>query len=94
MRAYRSRHVSIDVLLTWGTTRFAAVRVRHDPRSSGVSNYSFKKLLTHAINMLTGFSTFPLQLASLSNDGPTYHVAQEFRSTRQTRQEKLNVEGP
>ena len=66
MRAYRSRHVSIDVLLTWGTTRFAAVRVRHDPRSSGVSNYSFKKLLTHAINMLTGYSTFPLQLASLS----------------------------
>jgi undecaprenyl-phosphate 4-deoxy-4-formamido-L-arabinose transferase len=64
--SYRSQHVSIDVLLTWATTRFAALPVRHDPRTVGVSNYTFRKLLTHAINMLTGFSTFPLQLASLS----------------------------
>ena len=44
--------------------------------------------------VLLVFGEYLLQLASLSNDGPTYHVAQEFRSTRQTRQEKLNVEGP
>ncbi len=66
MSSYRSQHVSIDVLLTWGTTRFAAVAVRHDPRRSGVSNYTLRRLVTHALNMLTGFSTFPLQLASLS----------------------------
>lgn len=66
MSAYRSQHVSIDVLLTWGTTRFAAVTVRHDPRRVGESNYTFRRLLTHALNMLTGFSTFPLQLASVS----------------------------
>lgn len=66
MSSYRSQHVSIDVLLTWGTTRFAAVVVRHDPRRSGVSNYTVRRLVTHALNMLTGFSTFPLQLASLS----------------------------
>jgi len=66
MRSYRSQHVSIDVLLTWGTTRFAAVPVRHDPRTVGTSHYTFRKLVTHALNMLTGYSSFPLQLASLS----------------------------
>ncbi len=62
---YRSPFVSIDVLLTWGTTRFAAVTVRHDQRTVGVSNYTFRKLVTHALNMMTGFSTAPLQFASL-----------------------------
>lgn len=66
MESYRSQHVSIDVLLTWGTTRFAAVKVRHDPRKIGTSNYTLRRLVTHAINMLTGFSTVPLQLASFS----------------------------
>jgi polyisoprenyl-phosphate glycosyltransferase len=33
-----------------------------------------------------------LQMASLSNEGPRYHVAQEFTSARITRHEKLNVE--
>lgn len=64
--SYQSQFVSIDVLLTWGSTRFAAVAVRHDPRKEGVSNYTFRKLVTHALNMLTGFSTFPLQLASVT----------------------------
>jgi undecaprenyl-phosphate 4-deoxy-4-formamido-L-arabinose transferase len=62
--AYQSQFVSIDVLLTWGTTRFDAVAVRHDPRKVGSSNYTLRKLVVHALNMLTGFSVFPLQLAS------------------------------
>ena len=62
---YRSPHVSIDVLLTWGTQRFGALTVRHDARQVGQSNFSFRKLVNHAINMLTGFSVVPLQLASL-----------------------------
>jgi undecaprenyl-phosphate 4-deoxy-4-formamido-L-arabinose transferase len=62
--AYRSPTVNIDVLLTWGTTRFAAVKVRHDSRKSGVSGYTTRTLVTHAFNMMTGFSTRPLQLAS------------------------------
>lgn len=62
---YRSPFVSIDVLLTWGTTRFEAISVQHDPRTTGQSNYTFRKLITHALNMMTGFSTWPLQLASL-----------------------------
>lgn len=61
---YHNPFVSIDVLLTWGTTRFAAVRVRHDPRRAGTSNYTFGKLLIHALNMVTGFSVLPLRIAS------------------------------
>jgi len=63
--SYQSPFVSIDVLLTWGTTHFTAIPVRHDPRPAGLSNYTFRKLVTHALNMMTGFSTLPLQLASL-----------------------------
>lgn len=61
---YQSSFVSIDVLLTWGTFRFTYLRVQHDKRAQGASNYTFIKLLTHAFNMMTGFSTLPLQLAS------------------------------
>ncbi len=62
---YRSPTVNIDVLLTWATTRFAAVPVPHAPRQGGASGYTPRKLVRHALNMLTGFSTRPLQLASL-----------------------------
>lgn len=61
---YQGPFVSIDVLLTWGTTRFAAIPVQHDERTVGTSNYTFRKLTTHAFNMMTGFSTLPLQMAS------------------------------
>jgi undecaprenyl-phosphate 4-deoxy-4-formamido-L-arabinose transferase len=62
---YRNTYVSIDVLLTWGSNRFAAVPVEHRPRPYGASNYTFKKLVRHAVNMITGFSVVPLRLASL-----------------------------
>jgi len=68
---YHSPFVSIDVLLTWGTTRFTAIRVRHEPRSAGKSNYTYGKLLRHALNMMTGFSVLPLQLASIIGFGFT-----------------------
>jgi glycosyltransferase involved in cell wall biosynthesis len=61
---YQGPFVSIDVLLTWGTTRFNAVPVRHEPRHIGKSNYTFRKLVTHALNMTTGFSVLPLQMSS------------------------------
>lgn len=62
---FRGAFVSLDVLLTWGTTRFTARRVPHDVRRQGESNYTFMKLIAHALNMMTGFSTLPLQVASL-----------------------------
>jgi glycosyltransferase involved in cell wall biosynthesis len=62
---YSGPYVSIDVLLTWSTQRFAAIPVANRPRSGGVSGYTTRKLITHAMNMLTGFSTLPLQIASI-----------------------------
>lgn len=62
---YRSPLLSIDVLLTWATTSFASVAVRGDPRRSGPSNYRFRSLVRHAMNLMTGFSLIPLQLATI-----------------------------
>ena len=62
---YQSPDVSIDVLLTWATSRFATVKVAQDPRASGTSSYTFGRLLHHAMNMITGFTTRPLRVASL-----------------------------
>jgi undecaprenyl-phosphate 4-deoxy-4-formamido-L-arabinose transferase len=62
---YHSPFISIDVVLTWATTRFVAIQVRHDSRQAGISNYTFGMLFRHAMNMMTGFSTLPLQLANL-----------------------------
>jgi undecaprenyl-phosphate 4-deoxy-4-formamido-L-arabinose transferase len=64
-RHYRSPTVSIDVLLTWTTSRFTAIKVRHVPRTAGVSSYTVGKLIKHAMNLMTGFSTLPLQIASI-----------------------------
>jgi undecaprenyl-phosphate 4-deoxy-4-formamido-L-arabinose transferase len=64
-RDYCGSFVSIDVLLTWGTTRFTGITVSHEKRHAGASNYTFRKLIVHALNMMTGFSTMPLQIASL-----------------------------
>lgn len=62
---YGGPFVSIDVLLTWGTSAFTSIPVKHEPRTIGVSNYTMRKLIAHAMNMMTGFSTLPLQVASI-----------------------------
>ncbi len=63
--SYSAPSVCIDVLLTWGTGRFAAIPVRHEERRKGVSGYTVRRLVMHALTMMTGFSTLPLQLASI-----------------------------
>ena len=62
---YRAPSVSIDVLLSWGTTHISALPVHHAPRHSGTSHYSVGRLLVHAFNMITGYSGLPLRMASL-----------------------------
>lgn len=66
LEEFRGPYVSIDVLLTWSTTRFSSVVVDHHPRRLGESGYSFGRLASHALNMMTGFSTVPLRLASIT----------------------------
>jgi glycosyltransferase involved in cell wall biosynthesis len=67
--AYEGPYGSIDVLLSWATTRFAVVVVDHQDRVQGRSGYTVRMLIQHALNMMTGFSTKPLKLASLIGFG-------------------------
>lgn len=69
---YQGSFVSMDVLLTWGSTRFSSVPVKHVERPFGVSNYTLGKLIIHALNMMTGFSVLPLQLASMVGFAMTF----------------------
>ena len=62
---YDNPTVYLDVLLTWATTSFASVSVRHQERADGTSGYTLGKLALHAVNMITSFSTLPLRIASL-----------------------------
>jgi undecaprenyl-phosphate 4-deoxy-4-formamido-L-arabinose transferase len=57
--------VDIDALLCWGTRSITAATTRRDPRKYGESNYTFGKLVRHAINMVTAFSVLPLRFASM-----------------------------
>ena len=68
---YQGTYVSIDPMLTWATVRFAAVPVRREPRTIGRSNYSVRKLVVHALNLITTFSAWPLQVASVMGFGFT-----------------------
>jgi glycosyltransferase involved in cell wall biosynthesis len=68
---YSSIFVNLDVLLTWGAARFDVVIVNHDARRVGRSNYTFRRLVRHTFNMMTGFSTAPLKLATAVGFGFT-----------------------
>ena len=62
---FRGPHVSIDVLLSWGTSRFGATKVRHEPRLVGKTGYDLGKLFNYAMVIITGFSTTPLRFAGI-----------------------------
>jgi len=52
----------LDVLLSWGTTRFTSVQVNIPPAER--TNYSFTMLVRAAMLILIGYSTLPLRFAS------------------------------
>jgi undecaprenyl-phosphate 4-deoxy-4-formamido-L-arabinose transferase len=56
--------ISIDVLLSWATNRIVDVAVHYDERAGGRSGYTAGKLIRHAANMITGYSTRPLRWVS------------------------------
>ncbi|GGS81416.1 glycosyl transferase [Planobispora rosea] len=57
-------HASVDVALSWGTSQVDSVTVHMNDREVGKSNYTLRLLMRHAVNMLLGYSTAPLRLAS------------------------------
>lgn len=52
---YRAPFVSIDVLLSWSTTRFATVEIEHHRRASGRTGYNLEKLAALALDTFAGF---------------------------------------
>lgn len=62
---YDNPDVMFDVLLSWGTTHFAAVPVDEQPRNVGKSNYTIGKLLRMWLLYLTNFSTKPLRFSNI-----------------------------
>jgi glycosyltransferase involved in cell wall biosynthesis len=63
--SYQNPNVLVDVLLSWGTSRFATQVVEEKPRAAGQSNYNFYKLFQYTMVVLTSFSTVPLRLTSM-----------------------------
>jgi glycosyltransferase involved in cell wall biosynthesis len=61
---YNGPGVIIDALLSWGTTKIVSVLIEENPRQHGSSNYTFFKLASQGLLVLTGFSTIPLRFAS------------------------------
>lgn len=57
--------VLVDVLLSWGTSRFSAVPLHERDRGAGHSNYSFWKLVKVSLLVLTSYTTAPLRFANL-----------------------------
>lgn len=59
---FQSPALILDVLLSWGTTRFTSVPVHIAP--AGRTNYNFTMLIRTAMLILIGYSTLPLRFAS------------------------------
>lgn len=54
----------VDGYLSWLTNNYAFVEVEHGKRLDGKSNYSFRKLVLHMMNIFVTFSDLPLRIAS------------------------------
>jgi undecaprenyl-phosphate 4-deoxy-4-formamido-L-arabinose transferase len=59
---FQTPSLTLDVLLSWGTTRFVSIPVDIAPARR--SNYDFVSLVKATMLILTGFSSAPLRLAS------------------------------
>ncbi len=54
----------IDGMLSWMTSSVATVEVEHGERRHGESTYTWRKLVSHAVNIFVTFSHLPLRIAS------------------------------
>ena len=59
---FQSPSLILDVLLSWGTTRFTSVQVNVAPAER--TSYNFTMLVRTAMLILIGYSTLPLRFAS------------------------------
>lgn len=61
---YKLNFTFIDGLISWNTSQITYLTIEHNHRGTGTSGYSIRKLIFHALNIITNFSLFPLQIAS------------------------------
>lgn len=64
LRTMRERHRFPRGMSAWVGFRQIGVPYKRAARFAGVTKYPFKKMLKLALNAITGFSYFPLQLAT------------------------------
>lgn len=65
LRSMRERHRFLRGMAAWVGFRQIGVEYRRAARFAGETKYPFRKMLRLALNAITGFSYFPLQLATL-----------------------------
>ena len=61
---YSGSDVFVDALLSWGSPSIS-IPTQLRNRKEGESGYTLKKLITHAMNLITSFSVVPLRFACL-----------------------------
>lgn len=64
MNAMRERHRFLRGMAAWVGFRQAGVEYKRAARQAGVTKYPFRKMLKLALNAVTSFSYFPLQVAT------------------------------
>lgn len=64
MKAMREKHRFLRGMSAWVGFKQIGVHYKRKPRYSGKSKYPFKKMVQFALNAITSFSYFPLQLAT------------------------------
>jgi undecaprenyl-phosphate 4-deoxy-4-formamido-L-arabinose transferase len=62
---YQGPYPYIDGLLSQYTQRISSLKVQHDSRQDGKSNYNLRRLTRLWLNIFTSFSIMPLRLATL-----------------------------
>lgn len=64
LAGFRLNRPYVDGMLSWMTSSTTTVEVDHGERLHGDSTYTFRKLLSHAVNIFVTFSHLPLRIAS------------------------------
>lgn len=64
LRRMRERHRFPRGMSAWVGFRQIGVNYKRSPRYAGITKYPFKKMLRLALNAITSFSYFPLQVAT------------------------------
>jgi polyisoprenyl-phosphate glycosyltransferase len=65
MKAMREKHRFLRGMSAWVGFKQVGVSYKRKPRYAGESKYPLKKMVQFALNAITSFSYFPLQLATI-----------------------------